>query len=95
MAERVLKYLTAPHQRVDFSEDGRKHFMAYSACFSSEQGVLREQDDPGAPQIGIAPWHLAVLSAAQLVFDLAIDQGQGADLALERMPDRIPPKKVS
>ena len=74
MAEKCLAYFTQPHQVLDFTEEGRKHFMAYAACFSSEQSVLRNQDDPGAPRKGTAPWHLAVLSAAQLIFDLALGQ---------------------
>ena len=78
MAQSVLMYFREPHQVLEFTAEGRQHFDAYCACFTTQQSVLRDADDPGAPRQGTAAWHLAVLAAAHLIWEVATGEVRGA-----------------
>lgn len=75
---RIMKYFSAPRMVLQFSDLGKSHFLAYCACFGAEQAALREsaENQAEAPRKGTGPWHLAVLSAAQLVMDIGVDEAR-------------------
>ncbi|CAE7408241.1 unnamed protein product [Symbiodinium natans] len=92
MAHRVLHYFADPHAVVEFTEEAQELFVAYAACFSAEQSVLRDNDDDSAARKGTAAWHLGVLAAAQLVWDIATEQADSRLVAESRL--RIQPHHV-
>lgn len=87
MAEKVAEYFVEPHMILEFTEAGKKHFLGFTACFSSEQTVLRDSDSRSseAPRKGLAPWHLAIMSAGQLIMELAFGEAGRAGLARSRL----------
>ncbi|CAE7523944.1 unnamed protein product [Symbiodinium natans] len=83
MAHRVLHYFADTHAVVEFAEEAQELFVAYAACFSAE--VLRDNDDDSAARKGTAAWHLGVLAAAQLVWDIATEQADSRLVAESRL----------
>lgn len=75
MAERVLAYFSSPNMTLEFTTEAKELFLAFSACFSTKSCMLRDLgEDDAAPRAATGAWHLAVLAAASLVFDMAIGE---------------------
>ena len=74
LAVRVLKYFEVAHMELSFEPDAKAVFLAYAACFNSQASVLRDACDLGAARQGIGPYHLAILSASHVVWDIAVGQ---------------------
>ena len=93
MAQRVLSYFATPNMTVEFSPGAKQLFLAFAACFSAKAGMLRDSgEDASAPRAATGAWHLAVLSAANMIFELAIGEAGSQKLAclkLLRQTDTI------
>jgi len=77
MAERVLAYFSSPNVTLQFTSKAKELFVAFGACFSTKSCMLRDLgEDDAAPRAATGAWHLAVLSAASLIFDMAIGEAR-------------------
>ncbi|CAK0813141.1 unnamed protein product [Prorocentrum cordatum] len=77
-AERVLEYFSAPHAVIPWTEDALLAHKGLCVCFNAECAVRRDDGDvEEAARLGAAPWHLAVLSSALLVLEIAVGEHDG------------------
>lgn len=70
MANRVLDYFEEAHKTIDTTPEARSLFLAYQASWNVQAAVRREHEQ-GAGRLGTAAWHLGILAAASLVFEVA------------------------
>ena len=76
MAERVLAYFSSPNMTLEFILQRQKSYSWPSAhAFPPSPACceISEKTRP-APRAATGAWHLAVLAAASLVFDVAIGE---------------------
>lgn len=70
MANRVLDSFEEAHKTIDMTPEARSLFLAYQASWNV-QAALRREHEQGAGRLGAAAWHLGILAAASLVFEVA------------------------
>jgi len=56
------------------SRDAQNLFSGFQASFSVQQAMLRSTNDAAQSHLGTAPWHLGILSASRLVWDVAMNE---------------------
>eukprot|EP00435_Cladocopium_sp_Y103_P009541 s3136_g2.t1 len=77
MARRVLCYFATPNMTVEFTPAAKNLFLAFSTCFTAKAGMLRDAgEDACAPRAATGAWHLAILAAANMIFELAIGEAR-------------------
>ena len=74
MAERA--FFSSPNVTLQFTSKAKEVFVAFSACFSKSCMLRDLGEDDAAPRAATGAWHLAVLSAASLIFDMAIGEAR-------------------
>lgn len=66
MANRVLDYFEEAHNTIDMTPEARSLFLAYQASWNVQAALKREREQGAG-----AAWHLGILAAASLVFEVA------------------------
>ena len=76
LARRVLTYFKEPHKEVEWSPKARLLFKGFQAVFDAQAAKARDSDAAGgvgeAARLGVAPWHLGMLSVALLIVEIAV-----------------------
>lgn len=77
MARRVLNYFSEANMTLQFSSAAKALFLGFCTCFSAKSAMLRDGgEDASAPRAATGAWHLAVLSGANLVFEISVGQAR-------------------
>ena len=85
LAERVLNYFSVAHTEIPWTEDALLAHKGICTCFNAECAVRRDEGDvEEAARLGAAPWHLAMLSSALLVLEIAVGEHDDTDDFLKR-----------
>ena len=72
MAARVVAAFEEPHQCISMSPDARSVFAGLQACANTSAAMHRsDQQDHVAARNGLAPWHIGILAASNLIFEIA------------------------
>lgn len=75
LAARVVTTFETPNQCIRMSADARSLFAGFQACCNSEAALqTNDLDDHRAARNGLAPWHIGMLAAANLIFEIAIGE---------------------
>ena len=83
LAERVTAVFEEPHRRITMSKEGRGVFAGVQACANTSAALLRnEQEDHLAARKGTMPWHVGMLAAANLIWEIACGH-RSPDMPLE------------
>ena len=56
------------------SRDAQNLFSGFQASFGVQQAVLKNTNNAAQSRLGTAPWHLGILSASKLVWDVATNE---------------------
>lgn len=83
LADRLLRYFSNSHMEIPLTESARLALTGLGTCFNAQCALARDRGDVlQAARLGIAPWHLAMLSAGLLLTEIAVGDYTGT-LALE------------
>lgn len=75
LAERVVVVFEEPHRRITMSKEARGVFAGLQACANTSAALLRnEQEDHLAARNGTMPWHVGMLAASNLIWEIACGQ---------------------
>jgi hypothetical protein len=59
---------------LEMSRDAQNLFSGFEASFGVQQAMPRSTNDAAQSRLGTAPWHLGILSASKLVWDVAMNE---------------------
>ncbi|CAJ1333125.1 unnamed protein product [Effrenium voratum] len=79
LAKRVINCFEQPNRVLEMTPDAQAVFSGFQASFNVQQSLQRSRDNAAAGRLGTAPWHLAVLSASKLVWDVAMGEISTSD----------------
>ena len=72
LASRVLEYFEEPNMKIPMTDAARNLYNGFLACFNAQVALARSTGQMSkAARLGTGPWHLAILSASKLVFEIA------------------------
>ena len=76
LARRVVSFFETANSRIDMSAEARAVFTGLQACCNTRGALLRNgaDDNGSAARAGCAPWHIAMLAAANLIWELSIEE---------------------
>lgn len=78
-----------PHRRISMSQEARGVFAGLQACANTSAALLRnDQEDHLAARNGIMPWHVGMLAASNLIWEIAFGQ-RSSNLPLELQEHHI------
>eukprot|EP00438_Fugacium_kawagutii_P014880 Skav225069 [mRNA] locus=scaffold2293:183533:184602:- [translate_table: standard] len=90
LAERVIQVFEELHRLITMSQEARGFFAGLQACANSTAAQLRnEQADHLAARNGIMPWHVGLLAASNLIWEIACGQ-RLSDMPLELQEPHVP-----
>ncbi|CAE7777107.1 unnamed protein product [Symbiodinium microadriaticum] len=68
---RVTTYFHEPHMTLEFDDEARAFHLSYQGGLNVQSHVSREKGDTQtAARLGAAPWHIGVLAALLLVYEI-------------------------
>ena len=80
---RVATYFQTPHMTLEFDDEARALHLSYQGGLNVQSHVAREKGDTqAAARLGAAPWHVGVLAALLLVYEIFC--GVHSDLILQQ-----------
>ena len=75
LAEKVLAHFAKPHTQIVWSSGARLTFKGFQAVFDAQCARARDRGAVGeAARLGASAWHLAMLSVALLVLEIAVGE---------------------
>ena len=72
LAVRVLAYFEKPNSVIEMSPEARAVFTGLQSCFNCQAALLRSEATSEAAREGTGPWFVAILAAANLIFEIGL-----------------------